>query len=96
MVGRERVELRVRRLDRRVRVSDATSGETLAEYQYDGRNFRTVKCTNTSGELSEVRHFYYSSQWQVLEAARLSTLSADPGSLAPASQYVWACVTSTT
>ena len=75
--------------NRLVRVSDATSGETLAEYQYDGRNFRTVKCTNTSGELSEVRHFYYSSQWQVLEERVCSTLSADPGSLAPAAQYVW-------
>jgi RHS repeat-associated protein len=75
--------------NRLVRVSDATSGETLAEYQYDGRNFRTVKCTYAGGDLSEVRHFYYSSQWQVLEERVCSTLSADPGSLAPSAQYVW-------
>ena len=54
----------------------------MAEYQYDGRNFRTLKRTYIGGVLSETRHFYYSSQWQVLEE-RIDASSA------AACQYVW-------
>ncbi|MDZ7617291.1 MAG: RHS repeat-associated core domain-containing protein, partial [Patescibacteria group bacterium] len=63
--------------------SDGAGGlETVAEYQYDGRNFRIVKRTYTGGVLSETRHFYYSSQWQVLEERVDDSPAAD-------SQYVW-------
>ena len=51
----------------------ASDGSTIiAQYQYDGRNFRTVKKTYTSGSLSETRHFYYNGNWQRLEE-RLET-----------------------
>ncbi|MDZ7619413.1 MAG: RHS repeat-associated core domain-containing protein, partial [Patescibacteria group bacterium] len=63
--------------------SDGAGGlETVAEYQYDGRNFRTLKRIYTGGVLSETRHFYHSSQWQVLE-------ERVDGSEASACQYVW-------
>ena len=45
----------------------ATRTTTVAQYQYDGRNFRTIKRTYASGSLSETRHFYYNSSWQLLE-----------------------------
>jgi RHS repeat-associated protein len=51
--------------NRLVKLTDGTN--TIAEYQYDGRNFRTVKKTYSEGVLSETRHFCYSDQWQVLE-----------------------------
>ena len=49
---------------------------TLAEYEYDGRTFRTVKRTYDAGDLDETRHFYYNSGWQCLEE-RVDT-STDP------------------
>ena len=46
----------------------ASDGSTvIAQYQYDGRDFRTVKKTYTSGSLSETRDFYYNGNWQCLE-----------------------------
>ncbi|MDY0170669.1 MAG: RHS repeat-associated core domain-containing protein [Thermoguttaceae bacterium] len=63
--------------------SDGAGGlEPVAEYAYDGRNFRTVKQTYAAGELIAARHSYYSSQWQVLE----ERLDDSP---AAACQYVW-------
>ena len=55
---------------------------TVAEYQYDGRRFRTVKTVFVDGEFDHTRYFYHTSQWQVLEE-RLDT------STAAAEQYVW-------
>jgi len=51
--------------NRLVRLTDGAN--TIAEYAYDGRNFRTLKKTYADGLLCETRHFYYSDQWQVLE-----------------------------
>ena len=51
--------------NRLVAVSD--TGTTVAGYEYDGRNYRTIKRTYTGGSLAETRHFYYNSGWQCLE-----------------------------
>ncbi len=52
-------------------------GGTVAEYQYDGTNRRTMKTAD-----SVDRHYYYSDQWQVFEERTGSSTSADR-------QYVW-------
>ena len=59
--------------NRLVTVSD--TGTTVAGYEYDGRNFRTIKRTYTSGSLAETRHFFYNTNWQCLEE-RLETSGA--------------------
>jgi YD repeat-containing protein len=66
--------------NRLVKLTDGT--KTVAEYQYDGRNFRTIKKTYTAGVLSETRHFYYSDHWQLLEERLDVSTSADR-------QFVW-------
>jgi len=66
--------------NRLVKVANGTT--TIAEYQYDGRNFRTVKMKYSSGQLSETRHFYYNDGWQCLEER------VNAGTTA-ACQYVW-------
>ena len=43
------------------------SGATVGKYQYDGRNFRVVKETYSSGILSETRHCYFTYNWQDVE-----------------------------
>ena len=53
--------------NRLVGVVDATTSQTVAQYQYDGRGYRTVAETYASGVLNEARDFYYSDQWQVVE-----------------------------
>jgi RHS repeat-associated protein len=67
--------------NRLVRVADATSSQTVAQYQYDGRGYRTVAQTYTSGVLSDTRDFYYSDQWQILEERA--------GQSAVDRQFVW-------
>jgi len=54
----------------------------VAEYSYDGRNFRIVKKTYDGGELDETRHFYYNRQWQCLEERIDGSTKADR-------QFVW-------
>jgi hypothetical protein len=69
------VLLRACRWDPLVRLDDlgpegsSSSGTppTVAQYAYDGRNFRVVKKTYVSGQLDETRHYYYNNQWQCLE-----------------------------
>jgi RHS repeat-associated protein len=62
--------------------NDADSDKSVAQYEYDGLNRRIIKRSYTSGTLSETRHQYYSSQWQVLEE-RVGT------STTPDRQFVW-------
>lgn len=45
----------------------SADGIQIAGYQYDGLKRRTVKQTYSGGILSETRHLFYSSAWQVLE-----------------------------
>jgi len=61
--------------NRLVKVVDASTSYTVAEYQYDGRGFRVLKDVYTSGAASETRHFYYNGAWQVLEE-RVGTFTA--------------------
>ena len=63
-------------------VKVAEGGATVAEYEYDGRNFRTVKKSYSGGQLAETRHFYYNAGWQVLEERVGASTAADR-------QYVW-------
>jgi MFS superfamily sulfate permease-like transporter len=53
--------------NRLVEVRAADDSTVVAQYEYDGRNFRTVKKSCSGGQLSETRHFYYNAGWQVLE-----------------------------
>jgi RHS repeat-associated protein len=73
--------------NRLVRVTDGST--TVAEYQYDGRNFRALKAVYADGTLSEVRHSYYNSNWQELEQRAVTTLTTAPWSQSPVSQYIW-------
>jgi len=75
--------------NRLVKVVDASTSNTVAEYVYDGRNFRIVTKTCASGVLSEVRHAYYSGDWQLLEERVEAAPLPNPQSLSPAAQFVW-------
>ncbi len=68
--------------NRLVKLVDAVSDNTVQENQYDGRNYRTVVSSFSSGTLSETRRAYYSDQWQVLEERVAS--ESDPDR-----QFVW-------
>lgn len=61
-------------------VSISAGSTSIGKYQYDGRGFRIVKQTYTSGTLSETRHFYYTSGWQDIEEQVSGTM---------VDQYVW-------
>jgi len=75
--------------NRLVKVVDAGTSSTVAEYGYDGRNFRIVTKTYASGVLSEVRHGYYNGDWQLLEERVEAAPLPNPQSLIPAAQFVW-------
>ena len=66
--------------NRLVKLSDSSG--TVQENQYDGRNFRVVRKDYSGGMLTETRHFYYTSAWQVLEERVDSSTS-------PNRQFVW-------
>ena len=71
--------------NRLVEVRAADDSTLVAKYEFDGRNFRTVKKTYTGGQLSETRHFYYNSSWQVLE----ERVGESPSFVGANRQYVW-------
>ena len=66
--------------NRLVKVEDGET--TVAEYEYDGLNHRTVKKTYVSGSLDETRHFYYDKDWRCLEERVGTSSDADR-------RYVW-------
>lgn len=68
--------------NRLVKVSEGAN--TVAAYQYDGANRRTIQQNYTSGTLTETRHGYYTtpSRWQLIEE-RIDT------STVPERQFVW-------
>jgi RHS repeat-associated protein len=76
--------------NRLVRVSERimAASQTVAEYRYDGRNFRIVKKTYAGGTLAEIRHYFYNSDWQCLED-RLTVVSSGVLSSYADRQYVW-------
>ena len=63
-------------------VALSAGGSTVAIYQYDALKRRIVKKRYTGGVLSETRHFFYSSEWQVLEERVGTSTSAQR-------QFVW-------
>ncbi len=71
--------------NRLVKLVDLPTGNTVQVSQYDGRKYRTVRETYTSGTLSEARHYYYSHRWQSLE----KRLGTSPDTAAPERQFVW-------
>ena len=89
-LGRDRtgqIPRRPRRA-RRKRGAEHFSAPPTACTGTDGRNHRIVTKTYASGLLDEVRHAYYTEDWQLLEE-RLATPAANPQSLIPAAQFVW-------
>ncbi len=68
--------------NRLVTVEDGDTSYTIAEYEYDGDNRRTLKKVYVSNALDYTRHFYYSKSWQILEE-RIDSASS------PERQYVW-------
>ena len=65
--------------NRLVHVVDASTGNTVAQYAYDGAKRRTVKHTYTAGVLTETRHFFYTdpSRWQVVEERIGTSMNAE-------------------
>jgi RHS repeat-associated protein len=53
--------------NRLVEVRAADNSTVVAQYKYDGQNRRIIKKAYSGGVLSETRHYYLSSQNQVLE-----------------------------
>ncbi len=73
---------------------DADGTTLVAGYDYDGLNRRVVKEKYAAGSLTEMRHYYYSDQWQVLEERvqqnyGSSGSASAPESLYPERQFVW-------
>jgi RHS repeat-associated protein len=73
--------------NRLVRVADESG--PVAEYQYDGRNFRIVKKTFAGGQPAQTRHYYYNGGWQLLEERVEQSPIPNPQSRIPYSQHVW-------
>jgi RHS repeat-associated protein len=68
--------------NRLVKLADPTSGNTVQQNAYDGLRRRTTKQAYTAGTLSETRHYFYSSLWQVLEERVGTSANAER-------QFVW-------
>jgi RHS repeat-associated protein len=64
----------------------ANGATTVAEYEYDATKQRIVKSIYASGTLDHREHFYYNSNWQVLESRKEVSGTEDAD---PLSQYVW-------
>ncbi len=63
-------------------------GTTVAEYQYDGRTYRTCKLVANGGNWDRT-DYYYNTSWQVLEERTLTTASKTTVATAIKYQYVW-------
>ena len=59
-----------------------SANNTVQENQYDGCNFRVVRKDYSAGMLTDTRHFYYTSAWQMLEERVDSSAS-------PNRQFAW-------
>ncbi|MEI8379568.1 MAG: glycosyltransferase [Planctomycetota bacterium] len=71
--------------NRLVKLTDGGTGQTTEEYQYDGRNYRTVVQSYSAGTLSQTRHAYYTDHWQCVE----ERLGTSPDTSNPDRQFVW-------
>jgi RHS repeat-associated protein len=63
-------------------------GTTIAEYQYDGRTYRTCKLVANGGNWDRT-DFYYNTSWQILEERTLLTANKTTVATLPKHQYVW-------
>ena len=68
--------------NRLVKLVDTASSNTVAEYQYNGNNWRTVVKSYVGGVPSETRNFYYRAGWQCVEERVGSSSDANR-------QYIW-------
>ncbi|WP_157605111.1 HNH endonuclease [Schlesneria paludicola] len=68
--------------NRLVKLVDTSTSQTVQQNQYDGRNFRVVTLSYSSGTLSETRHAYYTDDWRCVEERVGSATTADR-------QFVW-------
>ncbi|MBS0266507.1 MAG: hypothetical protein JSS02_31535 [Planctomycetes bacterium] len=68
--------------NRLVKLVDPSSGNLVQTNAYDGRTFRTIRDTYTTGVLTEIRHLYYTAGWQDIEERLGTSTSADR-------QFVW-------
>jgi RHS repeat-associated protein len=71
--------------NRLVKLTDTATGNVVQENAYDGRGFRTIRKTYTSGSLTETRHLYYTESWQCVE----ERLGTSPSTATPDRQFVW-------
>jgi RHS repeat-associated protein len=70
----------------------ADAGETvIARYEYDALNRRTKEFVNadTDDDFDSFRHFYYNTDWQILETRLSTSENTDPETLQPEYQYIW-------
>ncbi|MCY2962050.1 MAG: RHS repeat-associated core domain-containing protein, partial [Planctomycetota bacterium] len=63
--------------NRLVKLVDVPTSQTVQENAYDGRTFRVARKTYTGGILSETRHLFYSTGWQVVEERVESATTAE-------------------
>ncbi len=70
--------------NRMVSIVDGTN--TVAVYQYDGLNRRTVKAIYASGSLDHSEHAYFNEGWQILEVRKETGGTSNSN---PLEQYVW-------
>jgi len=79
--------------NRLVKLVDSAIGTPVAEYSYDARHRRIIKRTyDDAGNLSEVRHFYFTDQWQDIEERVTYSGNGSegaPGSASAGPQHVW-------
>jgi RHS repeat-associated protein len=68
--------------NRLVKLVALPSSQIVQTNGYDGRNYRAVRNGFTAGVLSETRHYFYTSAWQLIEE-RVGT------SPSPNRQFVW-------
>ena len=70
--------------NRLVKAADAHSGNTIAQYGYDGAKRRNIGSSFTAGVLSETRHSFYTGpqSWRVVEERVGASTNAER-------QFVW-------
>ncbi|NQV28345.1 MAG: hypothetical protein HQ518_28665, partial [Rhodopirellula sp.] len=70
--------------NRLTKLVDTSSSDTVAEFEYDTENRRSVSRTYNSGVLADTRHLFYTypSKWQIIEE-RIDANTT------PTSQFIW-------
>ncbi len=61
-------------------VAPTGGSNTVATYQYDGLNRRTIKGIYASGSLDHNKHAYFNEEWQILEVRKevSGTINSNP------------------